>query len=158
MTTRAKTAEEHVRIALEFLEHSDREFEAGDELQGSEKLWGAASHAVTAIAMKRNWRHGKYNARAAAVSRLAQEYDDPLLTASFSVAQKFHANFYRDFMENEEIAQDRPMVDTFVRRIVGIWSGSPVEPPRRVMAGVFPRQPPFFGPAGGPLPSSGRLD
>ena len=120
MTTRAKTAEEHVRIALEFLEHSDREFEAGDELQGSEKLWGAASHAVNAIAMKRKWRHGKYNARAAAVSRLAQEYDDPLLTASFSVAQKFHANFYRAFMENEEIAQDRPIVDRFVRRIVNL--------------------------------------
>ena len=38
VTTRAKTAEEHVRIALEFLEHSDREFAAGDAPQGSEKL------------------------------------------------------------------------------------------------------------------------
>ena len=120
MATRAKTAEEHARIALEFLEHSGREFEAGDELQGSEKLWGAASHAVTAIAMKRNWRHGKYNARVAAVDRLAEEYGDHSLALSFSVAQKFHANFYRDFMEEEEIARDRPMVDRFVRRVVDL--------------------------------------
>ena len=120
MTTRAKTAEEHVRIALEFLEHSGREFQAGDALQGSEKLWGAASHAITAIAMKRNWRHGKYNARVAAVDRLAEENDEPLLATSFSVAQKFHANCYRDFMEDEEIARDRPMVDSFVRRIVDL--------------------------------------
>ena len=106
MTTRAKTAEEHVRIALEFLEHSDREFAAGDALQGSEKLWGAASRAITAIAMKRNLRHGKYNARVAAVDRLAEEYDEPPSATSFSVAQKFQANFYRDFMEDEEIARD----------------------------------------------------
>ena len=118
MTTRPKTAEEHVRIALEFLEHSDREFAAGDALQGSEKLWGAASRAITAIAMKRNLRHGKYNARVAAVDRLAEEYDEPMLATSFSVAQKFHANFYRDFMEDEEIERDRPMVDSFVRIIV----------------------------------------
>lgn len=120
MTTRARTSEEHARIALEFLEHSGLELEAGDELQGSEKLWGAASHAVTAIAMKRNWRHGKYSARADAVDRLAEEFDDPLLSASFSVVQKFHANFYRDFMEDEEIARDRPLVDRFVRRIVDL--------------------------------------
>ena len=98
MTIRAKTAEEHVRIALDFLAHSNREFEAGDAWQGSEKLWGAASHAITAIAMKRNWRHGKYNARVAAVDRLAEEYDEPLSATSFSVAHRFHANFYRDFM------------------------------------------------------------
>ena len=94
--------------------------ESRDALQGSEKLWGAASHAITAIAMKRNWRHGKYSARVAAVDRPAEEYDEPLLATSFSVAQKFQANFYRDFMEDEEIARDRPMVDSFVRRIVDL--------------------------------------
>jgi hypothetical protein len=39
MTTReAKTIEGHVTVALEFLEHADREFAAGEHLQGSEKL------------------------------------------------------------------------------------------------------------------------
>ena len=52
------------------------------------------------------------------MDRLAEEYDEPPSATNFSVAQKFHANFYRDFMEDEEIARDRPMVDSFVRRIV----------------------------------------
>ena len=127
--TQEMTVEEHLRTALEFLEHADREFAAGDTLLGSEKLWGAASHAVLSIAKKKGWRFGKYNARVAAVDRLAQEHDDPLLSASFSVAQKFHTNFYRDSiygdsygdsMEDDEIERDRPTVNAFVRRVAGL--------------------------------------
>ena len=121
MTTREEmTVEEHARTALQFLEHSDREFAAGDSMQGSEKLWGAASHAVTAIAMQRGWRFGKYGHRAAAVDRLGEEFNDLSLPLAYAVARKFHANFYFDFMEDEEAAHDRPMVHDFVRRIVAM--------------------------------------
>ena len=40
---------QHIQTAQDFLEAADREFEAGDILQGSEKMWGAASHAVMAV-------------------------------------------------------------------------------------------------------------
>ena len=46
---------EHAQTAREFLEASDREFAAGDILQGSERLWGAFSHAMTAISQDRGW-------------------------------------------------------------------------------------------------------
>ena len=117
---RSKTVEEHVQTALGFLDHSDREFAAGDVMQGSEKLWGAASHAVMAVAKKRGWRFSKYNAREAAVDRLAEEYNDSFLASGLSIAQKFHANFYHDTMEDNEIARDRPMVHAFVHRIIAI--------------------------------------
>ena len=115
-----KPAEDHIRIARDFLEHSDREFDAGDHLQGSEKLWGAASHAVTAIAKQRGWAFSKYNHRRNAVDRLAEEYNDRALSLGYSVAQKFHANFYHDSMEDDEIERDRPMVHEFVHRILGM--------------------------------------
>ena len=120
ITRPGMTILEHVQTALEFLEHSDREFQAGDIMQGSEKLWGAASHAVTAIAKQRGWAFSKYNHRRNAVRRLAEEYQDNLLVASYSVALKFHANFYHDTMEDPEIEDDRPVVHNFVRRIVGM--------------------------------------
>ena len=47
------TSAEHIETAKQFLADSDREFLDGDELQASEKLWGAASHAVMAIAEQR---------------------------------------------------------------------------------------------------------
>ena len=78
-TRRTKTVQEHVQIARSFLENADREFDAGDQLQGSEKLWGAATHAVTALAKQRGWRFGKSNARSQAVDRLAEEENDPFL-------------------------------------------------------------------------------
>lgn len=113
-----KTAGDHIKIVQEFLEHSDREFEAGDPLQGSEKLWGAASHAVTAVAKQRGWAFSKYNHRRNAVDRLAEEYNDRALSSEFSVAQKFHANFYHDSMEDDEIERDRHIVHGFVHRIL----------------------------------------
>ena len=94
--------EDHVSTALRFLEHSDREFAAGDSLQGSEKIWGAVSHAVMAVAMQRGWDFGKYSARKAAVNRLAAEYGEPNLREEFFAAQQFHANFYHDFMEDDD--------------------------------------------------------
>ena len=115
-----KPAEDHIQIARNFLEHSDRKFEAGDPLQGSEKLWGAASHAVTAVAKQRGWPFSKYNHRRNAVNRLAEEYNDRALVSEFSVAQKFHANFYHDSMEDDEIEQDRPIVHGFVHRILNM--------------------------------------
>ena len=42
----------HSRTAQEFLAASDREFAAGDALQASEKLWGAAAHAIMAVAQQ----------------------------------------------------------------------------------------------------------
>ena len=116
------SVEENVSTALAFLERSGQEFDAGENLQASEKMWGAVSHAVMAIAKKKGWRYGKYNAWSAAVARLAEEYDEPLLASDFSVARKLHANFYRDFMEDDELAWDRPIVDRFVRRLVEIAS------------------------------------
>ena len=115
---RDMTVDEHIRTALLFLEHSDQEFAAGDELQGSEKLWGAASQSVMGFCKQRGWRAGKSNARKAAVQRMADEYDEPLLVSDFSVADKFHANFYHHFMEDEDIERDRPLVHRFVQRVV----------------------------------------
>ena len=117
---REMTVDQHLRTALLFLEHSDREFAAGDELQGSEKLWGAASQSVMAFCKQRGWNFGKSNARKAAVQRLADEYDEPLLVSDFSVADKFHANFYHHFMEDEDVQRDRALVHRFVHRVVAL--------------------------------------
>ena len=55
MTTWEMTMGEHVETARRFLEQSEGEFATGDILQGSEKIWGAVSHATTAAAMQRGW-------------------------------------------------------------------------------------------------------
>ena len=59
------------------MEAADQEFAAGDVLQGSEKLWGAASHAIMAVAQERGWQFGSHRAMKDAARRLAKEYGDP---------------------------------------------------------------------------------
>ena len=114
--------QDHVQTAFDFLEASDREFAAGDNMQASEKLWGAASHAVIAVAEDRNWNHGSHRALKNVVARLSIEQDDPLIETRFVVAEKFHINFYYNTMEDFEIERDRPHVHEFVRRVTALVS------------------------------------
>ena len=110
--------EDHGQTARDFLEASNEEFEAGDHLQASEKLWGAASHAVMAAAVQRNWPCRTHRELKFAVDGLANEYQDFLLHAGFTAAEKFHKNFYHNEMEDYEVAVDRPVVHQFVHRML----------------------------------------
>ncbi len=109
---------DHLRTAREFLTAADREFAAGDHLQASEKLWGAASHALIAVAQQRDWPHGSHGALKQAARRLVDETGEGAFLAGFALAEKFHANFYHDFMEDFELDVDRPVVNEFVERLL----------------------------------------
>ncbi len=112
--------QDHIETAQSFLEAADREFAQGDHLQASEKLWGAATHAVMAVAQQHGWPYGSHRAMKTAVRRLAEQYDDPLLPGGFGFAEKFHANFYHDFMEDFDLESDRPLVRDFVHRVIAL--------------------------------------
>ena len=115
---------EHREVAIEFLAASDAEFERGDVLQGAEKLWGAAAHAVMSAALARGWDHSSHRALKNAVVRLSENYADPLarqgFMAGFLAAEKFHRHFYHDSMEDWERDIDGPLVHDFVRRVLEV--------------------------------------
>ncbi len=111
---------EHAQTAREFLEASDREFAAGDTLQGSEKLWGAFSHAVTAISRERGWDYGTHRKTMTEGLRLADELNDGDLRAGVFVARSFHFNFYNRSMEDYDVELGRPIVRAFVERALGM--------------------------------------
>ncbi len=120
MTTREMTAAEHAQTARDFLAASDQEFAAGDHLQGSEKLYGAASQAIIAICQQRGWRYKSHRAMQQAVTALSREYDDPGIVNGFSAANRFHENFFHDYLEDYEIEANRPGVHHFVARMLAI--------------------------------------
>ena len=123
MTTKEMTIPEHAQTARDFLAASDREFAAGDHLQGSEKLYGAATQAVIAICQQRGWRYKSHRAMKQAVTDLAREYDDALISGGFIAAENFHRNFFHDHMEDYEREADRPTVHHFVARLLGLLEG-----------------------------------
>ena len=116
----AMETQQHALTARDFLEAADREFAIGGRLQASEKLWGAASQAVIALAQQRGWPHDSHGAMKDAVTRLAREYDDPGIQAGYAVAEKLHANFYHGFMEDYQLIVDAALVRRFVEQVLAL--------------------------------------
>ncbi len=114
------TQEQHALTALDFLVKADRHFADGDQIQASEKLWGAAAHAVMSVSLERGWPHTSHPAMKRAAESLAEEYNDPLIASNFGIAEKYHRDFYHLFMEDEEWTTDRPKVRDFVDRVLGL--------------------------------------
>ena len=117
---------EHAQTARDFLVAADIELADGELVQGSEKLWGAAAHAVIAVAQQRGWQHRSHRSMKNAVIRIADELskDDELLGETillgFATAEKFHRNYYHDDMEDYERDADRPAVHRFVHRMLAL--------------------------------------
>lgn len=114
------TPREHIQTALEFLSRSDRYFAQGDRFQGSEKLWGAAAHAIIAASQSRGWRFGSHRYMVEAATRLGRELNEPLISSDFHISEKFHANFYHNSMTGSIIESDRPKVHRFVHRVLSL--------------------------------------
>ena len=123
MTTREMSAAEHAQTARVFLVASDREFAAGDHLQGSEKLYGAATQAIIALCQQRGWRYKSHRSMQQAVTALSRDYDDPTLLNGYLAANKFHENFFHDNMEDYEVEQNRPGVQYFVGQLLALLDG-----------------------------------
>ena len=128
MTTREMTAQDHAATARHFLAESDREFAQGDHLQAAEKLYGAANHAVTAVAQQRGWQYESHRSMKNAIYRLASDYDDPFIATAFTTAEKFHKHFFHDNMEPYEIEGERPYVHTFVARVLAMLDTAATHP------------------------------
>ena len=132
-------AQEHAQTAWEFLEASDREFASGDHLQASEKLWGAAAHALMAVMQERGMSGNSHlqtgsSAATPAPERvwgsvfrralrfhaeaLSREYSDYRISRGFIAADMFHRNFYNDFMDDHDMEDNRPIVHDFVERVL----------------------------------------
>ena len=125
MTTKEMNSQEHAQTARDFLVASDREFAAGDDLQGSEKLYGAATHVVSALAQQRGWQYRSHRSMKNAAFRLADEYDDPLVLAGFLAAERFHIHFFHPDLEDYEIELNRPVVHRFVNRMLALLNDGP---------------------------------
>ncbi len=117
------TEQEYAQCARRFLVDSDREFAAGERQQASEKLYGAANEALTAIAVQRGWKHRTHRDMKNASQRLSEECGDPFLVGGFAIAEKFHKNFFHDEMEDYEIEIDRPAVHEYVNRVLALMAG-----------------------------------
>ena len=113
-----QSPQEHAGAARDSLQSAEAHFTAGDNAAGSDRLWQAAVHAVTAAARERGWLSEGYQGVKAAADRLA--VGNAAIIAGFFAAQQFHANATHDFMEPDDVVRGLSLVQDFVRQVLAL--------------------------------------
>ena len=119
-TDNERSLVENTEQALKFLAQSDAEFASGDDRQGAEKLYGAATQAIIAASKQRGWGYRSHRDNKNATQRLATEYDDESLVSGFGIAERFHVHFHHGDLEDYQMAIDRPVVRNYVQRMIDL--------------------------------------
>ena len=107
-------ATEDIDTAHQFLADADREYEAGDILQASEKLWGAASHLAIAEMTERGMTAKGHVVTKRFVRKFGEETNRPELFPLFKAAESLHVNFYHGFLDSDDYLEHRALVHQFV--------------------------------------------
>ena len=96
------TVHEHMRMSETFMRQAHEEFAQGDRVQASEKAWGAAAHAVKAVAEHRGAKHNGHADLFDVVHALDPERMRGLHVL-FVTASSLHSNFYECCLSDREI-------------------------------------------------------
>ncbi len=101
---RRTTVQDHVEMSHRFLDHAQSELNAGRRLQASEKVWGAVSHALSAIGKQRGWKHETEFDAHDISSQMGIEYGrSHEFGAGYVTAFHQHKSFHRNLDMDEDI-------------------------------------------------------
>ena len=117
VNSRDGKVEEHVRISRQFMRQAEEEFAKGDKLQASEKAWGAAAHAVKAVAQRRGWRHDGHRYLFEAIDSIYGETGDPELRGLFGTANSLHMNFYENWQSDDYVQDGMERVKILLKKL-----------------------------------------
>jgi hypothetical protein len=104
-------------LNVKYLADADRLLADGDLSQASEKYWGAMADMVKAVAEKRSWRHHSHREIRQAVRLLADEAADREIVQLFAVGEALHANFYENFMTQEDVSKHSIEAQSFIDKL-----------------------------------------
>ena len=94
------------------------ELARGELEEASNKLWGAAAHAVKAAAERRGWDHHSHNLLEDAVHRIVHEEGVPLdLWSQYLMASAYHQRFYGNPPEPDKIRNGILLIAQFIRTL-----------------------------------------
>ena len=108
---------EHRRISRQFLRQAQAEFASGDRLQASEKAWGAAAHAVKAVAQHRGWRHDEIRHLFEAIEKIYRETGDSSFLSLFQLASSLHMNSFEDWQPDNFVQDGIEQVESLLEKL-----------------------------------------
>ena len=98
-------ADEYAALSRHFVLQAQEELDKCDRLQAWEKAWGAAAHAVKAVAADRGWNHNSHRLLFDAIDQIARDNEAHALRSLFQIANSLHQNFYENW-QPDGVVQD----------------------------------------------------
>ena len=95
----------HLETSRSFIVQAEVELRDGHHMQASEKAWGAAAHAIKAVAERHRWRHDTHSDLFRVVDNIVRLTGDSEIRLLFDDANALHQNFYEGWLRDEHIAQ-----------------------------------------------------
>ena len=115
MTTGADTIAYHQECSRHFLDLVDDELTRGELEEAGNKVWGAAAHAIKAVAERRGWEHHAHALLEEAVYRLVREEGAPGdLLIQYVTASAFHQRFYGRPLEAPYVRAGKELITQFI--------------------------------------------
>ena len=96
-------ANKYAKLSRWCIGEADNCLRRRNNIQASEKGWGAAAQALKAIAEDRGWNHGGHGLIVDIAKQVADEQGRPDLVSLFGTAQALHINFYENWLDTDII-------------------------------------------------------
>ena len=109
--------EVHLALSEKYLKEAEEFLEKGDCVQTSEKVWGAASQIVKALAAKKGKALRSHRELHGFVSEIRRELKDPEISTLWLSANSMHQNFYENWLPEETVKDGMENVRKFVKRM-----------------------------------------
>ena len=123
-------SDRYAAISQRLLRDAQRELDLGDLIQASEKTWGAAAHAVKALAQKWGWYHQGHLRIRAVVDFIAIERDRKDLIDLYQHPHTMHVNWYEHELYDDTLQVSINATGRFVAEMEKIRAEPvPVFPP-----------------------------
>ena len=123
-------SDRYAAISQRLLRDAQRELDLGDLIQASEKTWGAAAHAVKALAQKWRWYHQGHYRLNAVVEFISIEQNRKDLADLYLRSSLMHVNWYEHELYEDTVQLAIDDTVTFVAEMEKIRDEDvPVFPP-----------------------------
>jgi len=102
-----------INLSEKYFSEAKELLKEGDYVQASEKLWGAASQMVKAVAAKRNLELRSHSDLNRFVAELRREANEPEIRRLWQIATSLHQNFYEAWLPGETVKESAEDIKRF---------------------------------------------
>ena len=114
----------HADLSRWCIGEADNYLRRRNNIQASEKGWGAAAQALKAIAEERGWNHGSHGLLVDIAQQVADERGRSDLVTLFGNAQALHVNFYEDWLSSDTVGIYLDQVKALLPELERIRTGA----------------------------------